>query len=55
MTGKQLFKELQKEKYDVKDYPVVIDGIDVDGEDIEITGIELDAEGKRILLLTSDE
>jgi hypothetical protein len=55
VTGKQLFKELLKEKYDVKDYPVVIDGMDIDGEDIEITGVQIDDEGKRILLLTSDE
>jgi hypothetical protein len=54
MTGKQLLHELQKEKYDVKDYVVVIDGMDIDGVDIEITGVQIDDEGKRILLLTSE-
>jgi hypothetical protein len=54
MTGKQLLHELQKEKYDVKDYVVVIDGMDIDGVDIEITRAEMAGDGKRILLLTSE-
>jgi hypothetical protein len=37
-----------------KHYPMIIDGMDIDGVDIEITRAEMAGDGKRILLLTSE-
>ena len=57
MTGKELLKKLQQERFDVKGYPVVLKNTEGDdGEPVNIVDIELDAENKRIVLvLAGDE
>lgn len=50
MTGKELLKELQKERYDAKGLDV---GYWLDGEWIELTGVT--REGENIILSFAEE
>lgn len=53
MTGKELLKRLQQEKFDVERYRVVF--VDDQGDHTGIADVVLDKEAKKVLLMTAGD